>query len=113
MVALKYYDPSFQCFSEWTPPELKAFSNFCKRITQSTWPDILSSGGKAGRKKGFGHTVHKNRSNLPKSSLLDKISEDIAFFELRVSKKSRVHGFRCASAFFLCWLDRNHEIYPE
>ncbi len=110
---LKYYRPDFECFSSWTPSELKAFSDFVIKLKSAEWKDIYTTGGKAGTKKGLGYTPHKDRSRLPDNPELRDISPDITFFELRVTQKARrVHGFRVKSAFFLVWLDRNHRICP-
>jgi hypothetical protein len=111
-VALKYYQPDHQCLSDWRMDELKAFSDFIRKLKLMTWADIYRSGGAAGAKHGLGYTVHKDRSNLPSNAELETISPDIQFFELRISHKARVHGFRSKNTFFLVWLDRNHEIYP-
>ena len=111
-LALKYYQPDHECFSEWTADELKAFSEFSRKLNQQTWQQVFQSGGKIGNKTGVGYTLHKDRSKLPQSAVLDSISEDINFFELRVTDKARVHGFRSISTFFLVWLDRNHQVYP-
>lgn len=112
-VALKYFQPQHECLSDWDKEELSALSSFIGTLSQMPWTDIIKTGGKQGNKVGVGYTLHKNRDNLPKCAVLDKISEDISFFELRVTGKARVHGFRCKSTFFLVWLDRNHQIYPE
>lgn len=40
------------------------------------------------------------------------LSEDIGFFELRISQKIRVHGFQAQTAFFLVLLDRGHRVFP-
>ena len=112
-VSLKYIDTEHQCFSDWDQSELKLFSGFLKKLAQTPWPEILRSGGTAGNKTGLGCTHHKNRQLLLNSAVLQKISEDINFIELRVSQRARVHGFRLASAFFLVWLDRDHEIYRD
>jgi len=112
-VNLKYYDPDFECFSEWMPDELKAFSAFTRKLKTLTWKQIYRSGGKLGDKTGLGYTAHKMKANFPKHAELDFINLDITFFELRITKKARVHGFRVKSAFFLVWLDRNHQIYPQ
>ncbi len=109
---LKYYRPDFECFSVWDSAELKAFSNFLMKLKFAEWKDIYATAGKAGTKKGFGYTPHKDRNRLPDDPGLSDISPDITFFELRVTQKARVHGFRVKSAFFLVWLDRNHRIYP-
>lgn len=113
-VALKYYESKYQCFSEWNQDELKAFSSFVEKLKGVTWEMIWGSGGKYGKKEAFGLTIHKDRKKLPNNgNALNKISPDIDAFELRVTNKARVHGFRSKSAFFLIWLDRNHKIYPQ
>lgn len=108
-VALKYYKPKHQCFSKWSREELKAFSAFTTKLRSHTWAQITGS-----HKVGLGYDVHKNPSKLPEAykELKNEISPEINFFELRVTDKARVHGFRAGDAFFLVWLDRNHEIYP-
>ena len=103
---------AFECFSSWSPSELKAFSDFLIKLKSAKWKDIYATGGKKGTKSGLGYTPHKNRSMLPNNPELKDISPDITFFELRVTQKARVHGFRVKSAFFLVWLDKNHRIYP-
>ena len=109
-VALKYFDKNFECLSEWNKSELSSLSNFIEKINNMTWNQIYMTSGK---KNGLNYTVHKNTDVLPDKNLKNKLSNDINFFELRVSDKARVHGFRTGSTFFLCWLDRNHRIYPQ
>lgn len=110
-VNLKYVQTNYECFSDWTINDLKDFSSFLNKLEKSNWNDIMRSGGKLGSKTGFAYTKHKDKTKLPSSSIINKISDDVDFFELRINKKARVHGFRCASTFFLVWLDRNHLIY--
>lgn len=113
-VVLKYFQPSAECFSDWTPNELKAFSSFVEKVNGRTWSMIYSGGGLSGNKlgNGLGYKPHKDQNNLPADrARIQAISEDITFFELRVSDEARVHGFRVHSAFFLVWLDRNHRFY--
>ena len=112
-VNLKYLDTGYQCLSAWSPQELKALSAFINKVTNLSWPEIIRSGGSSGNKAGLGYTIHKNREVLPKTSKLDEISPDLSFFELRVSQRARVHGFRAASAFFLVWLDKDHQVYKQ
>jgi hypothetical protein len=111
-VSLKYYNPDYQCFSDWSAVELKSLSSFCTKIRNIKWSDIYRTGGKPGDKVGFGYTVHKDRNNLPEHPELDKLSEDLTWFELRVNQSARVHGFRAKDAFFLVFLDVGHKIYP-
>lgn len=108
-VSLKYYHPSFECFSAWDEDELKAFSEFCQKLSQRKWNDIYKTGGQLGHKTGLGYTVHKT-TKLPDKPDLSSLSPDISFFELRVTQTARVHGFRVKEAFFLVWLDRTHRI---
>lgn len=112
-VNLKYYRPDHQCLSEWTKEKLQAFSAFCRQITQMRWTDIYSTGGKAGSKVGLGYTVHKDHGVLPNNAELESFSPDLTWFELRVDGESRVHGFRVKDAFFLVYLDQNHDVYPS
>ena len=108
-VALKYYRPRHQCFSEWTPDELRAFSAFCGRLSLMTWQQIIESGGR--QKTGVGYT-QIDRARLPNTDFLDSLSEDISWIELRVTLEARVFGFRAGQAFFLVFLDRTHDIFP-
>lgn len=111
-VNLKYYRHEHQCLSTWSPDELKAFSSFCRKVTQTSWTNIYKTAGAPGDKAGLGYTLHKNAKVLPENPDLEKFSPDLTWFELRVSGEARVHGFRCKSAFFLVYLDRQHQIYP-
>ena len=108
-VALKYFRPEIQCFSEWGPDELRAFSDFNRKVSLQTWQQIVSSGGKGPNKAGLGFTAHDGRQ-LPRADFSDTLSEDLTWIELRVSQKARVHGFRAGHAFFLVFLDRNHQL---
>jgi hypothetical protein len=111
-VNLKYYRHEHQCLSSWDEDQLKSFSAFCRKITQIGWKAIYKTAGAPGDKNGFGYTVHKNHAKLPANPDLGAVSPDLTWFELRVSGEARVHGFRCKEAFFLVFLDRQHEIYP-
>ncbi|MFI0414253.1 MAG: hypothetical protein ACH255_08935 [Candidatus Thiodiazotropha sp.] len=112
-INLKYFDPSFECFSDWTRQELGAFSDMLRKLAAADWNSINNSGGKRGYKSGFGFTIHSASVKLPQTHpRLSTISPDITFSEIRVTDKARVHGFRVKEAFFLVWLDRNHKICP-
>jgi hypothetical protein len=109
-VALKYYRPEHQCLSEWTADELRGFSAFCRKLSQMTWQQIIESGGR--QKTGVGWT-RIDPARLPNTDFLDSISEDISWIELRVTQEARVFGFRAGQAFFLVFLDRTHDIFPD
>ncbi len=109
-VYFKYYDHKHQCLSEWSKDELVLFSAFVEKLRNTTWNDIYKSGSSQ-NKTSFGYTICKQTTKLPNQDIVNALSEDTTFFELRVSQKARVHGFRAKTAFCLVWLDRNHEIY--
>lgn len=112
-VALKYYQSAYECFSDWSREELKAFSAFCDKVNERTWEQIKQSGGARGGKTGLGFTPHRDRGTLPNNGLRSVISPEVEFSEMRVTQKARVHGFRMKSAFFLVWLDKDHRVYAE
>jgi hypothetical protein len=112
-VNLRYYWPDHQCFSSWDAAKLKAFSQFCRKLSQVKWQDIYKTSGSPGNKVGFGYTPHKNIDVLPANPDMPSFSPDLTWFELRVDQESRVHGFRAKDAFFLVFLDRDHEIYKD
>jgi len=110
VVNMKYYQKQFECLSDWDKPDLKSLSEVIDRIQKMTWNMVYSQGGKS-NKTGLGYTTYEK---LPESiNRPTSLSEDIGFFELRVTEKARIHGFRSKSNFFLVWLDRNHSFFPE
>jgi len=108
LVSIKYIQHSFQCFSDWSQTEMKDFWNFSDNIHNQTWQQVYGSARKKD-KTGLAYTTI-NLNQYPESEFKSKFSPDITAFELRVSQKARVHGFRLKSVFFICWLDKNHEI---
>ena len=96
-------------------------------MNRNGWPDCIGIGGRFGSEsvagmprnmhqvkelEGFGYKVHKDRNILPgKGSAIKEISPDIPSSELRITQRARIHGFRMNSAFFLVWLDKDHQIY--
>lgn len=109
VVSLRLIQEDFQCFSEWSRQEMKAFWDFNRQIHDYSWQDVLVQGGKAGSKVGFGYT-EISRDQYPNPQFKGTISPDIQFFELRVNQTIRVHGFRDGQIFYICWLDKNHAL---
>jgi hypothetical protein len=56
---------------------------------------------------------HRGPPKAKRFTRPDDISEDVLFYGLRVTDKARVHGFFVDSVFFLVWLDRKHECFPD
>lgn len=116
-VALKYYDQNYECFSQWSAENLRAFSALSSKLGNMTWSEIYKTAGSAGNKTGLGYTPLSLATVSEKSKkrlqlVHEKISPDLTFFELRVTQEARVHGFRAADAFFLILLDQSHDVYP-
>lgn len=113
-VVLKYFSSSWQCFSKLSKEELSAFSGFLDKLSKTTWKTIYESASKS-YKTGFGCTKYDISSMKNGKSHLENVktqlSQDIDFFELRVTKKMRVHGFQSAIAFCLVLLDKDHNIF--
>ena len=117
-VNLKYYRENYECFSAWEKDELKSFSEFIVDLRMRTWRQVLETSGKGPNKTGLGYTPYevsavKGAAESHLKDLRKAIGEDIAFFELRVTQKMRVHGFRMKAAFFLVLLDRGHQVFSQ
>jgi hypothetical protein len=106
-ISLKYYSKSCECFSLWQPRDLKKFSATIEKISGYT-PELLKSTYSL-------CVAHKGEPNARRFSRPSGISEDVAFHEIKVdpSNKARIHGFFAGSVFFLVWLDRAHECFPQ
>lgn len=116
-VVLKYFQTDWQCFSELTKEELKAFTAFIDLLSQITWKTVYESAGKGANKGSLGYTCYDHKAMKSGKSQVDKVksrlSEDIQFFELRVTQRMRVHGFQSQAAFFLVLLDKDHSVFPS
>ena len=109
LVSLRYIQEDFECFSQWSKQEMKIFWDFNRSIHNYTWRDILELGGRSGKKVGFGYTKI-SRHQYTESLFVSTFSPELDVFELRLSTKMRVHGFKDEALFYICWLDRNHKI---
>ena len=104
-VALKYYHPAHQCFSEWQTEELKDFSRYTVTLRSTTPINVFQH-------RGLRCKYHQGKPKAALPADLTGLSQDIEFMEMRVSGTARVHGFMVESAFFLVWLDRQHTVFP-
>ena len=105
-VSLKYYRQETECFSEWSPGDLKKFSATIAKIKNLSATSLRN------------HSLCGRHKRTPKSkrfSRPDELSAELPFFELRVDQHNaaRIHGVFIGSIFHLVWLDRHHEVYPE
>jgi hypothetical protein len=108
-VSIRYVQHEFQCFSEWDKTEMKAFWAFLEKLHNYTWEVLKLSGGKSS-KTGLAPTVI-SKDDMP-GDFKNQLDPETTFIEFRVDEAKRVHGFRHESVFYICYLDKNHEIYP-
>lgn len=106
-VSLKYYDYDYCCFSNLEKDELKNFTNLTRKFKMMTWSQVKGQGGKK-QKSGLALTPIERKS-LPQKGVLNEISEDVRFSEIRLSQKARIFGFRSHSTYFVVFIDRNHD----
>jgi hypothetical protein len=107
-VSIRFVQFDFQCFSDWQKVEMKAFWDFIDKVHSKTWSQIYATGGKK-EKTGLAYTPLPIE-RFPDGSFKNQLDPQINLFELRIDQQKRVHGFRYKSVFYICWLDKNHEI---
>jgi hypothetical protein len=108
--SLRFIQHNYQCFHEWTKSEMREFWNFNSSIHEKTWTIVYGTATKNKRSKsGLAYTTMAV-NKYPNPEFKKQLSPDITIFELRVSRKIRVHGFRADSIFYICWLDKGHSI---
>ena len=98
-----YYACGKNCqLSDWHNTELKELIRCFKKIENLTWNDIKT---------------HNGLNYEPISSLAIEppanIPPDASFSSLRVSKESRLYGFRLEDTFYIIWFDKNHIVCPK
>ena len=107
-ISIKHIQHSYQCFSAWEKTEMSKFWAFSKKLHDMTWQQVYATASKGQGKRGLAYTtIPKNNYN---NEFVNKLSEDIDMFELRVDGAMRVHGYRDKAIFNLCFLDREHKI---
>lgn len=109
VLSLKHFQHEKQCFSDWAKKELSKFWDFNRRLHQMTWVQVYQTASKGADKRGMAYTIIP-RQNYSGVAFIQKLSDDIKMFELRVDGEMRVHGFREKQFFHLCLLDREHAI---
>lgn len=107
-ISIKHLQDSFECFCDWSKSDMGKFWNFNESIHNMTWGQVYSTSRKT-QKSGVGYTVI-SRNKYRSIPFITQLSDGITIFELRVSDRIRVHGFRDKSIFYLCVLDKDHRI---
>lgn len=104
-VSLKYWHSGSQCLSEWQRGELAKLRRLIDKVQGLTTSQVKNDAGlqwkahKGPAARGFSRPT--------------ALSKDIDLCELRVDGKARVHGALFDGTFYLVWLDRSHEVFPD
>jgi hypothetical protein len=108
VASVRFLQHDFQCFSDWSKQDMKAFWNFIEKLHKYDWKNLIKTGGKFG-KTGLAPTfisIDKYSDN----ELRKAMEDEVPVIEMRVDKTKRVHGFRMGPIYYICWLDKNHKI---
>lgn len=97
-VVLRHFDKKFECFSSWSPQDLKALSRFVEKMNSKTQAQVTTD-------IRFCHAHKGKQRTLPKS-----LSPEQKVFSLDVTGAGRAHGVFSDGKFFLVWLDRKGKI---
>jgi len=104
-VSLKYWHSKSQCISFWQKSELEKLTKCVDKIQSLTASTLKNDPG-----------LYWKLHHGPAASGFSRpaaLSRDITLCEVRVASKARLHAAIFDSTFFLVWLDRNHEVFPE
>ncbi|WP_407667392.1 MAG6450 family protein [Microvirga lotononidis] len=104
-ISLKYWHSGAQCLSDWQHKELANLRKLIDKVQGLTPSQIKNDNGLYWKQ----HKGPPARGFSRPSAL----SKDIELCELRVSGKARVHGAIFENTFYLVWLDRVHEVFPD
>lgn len=88
--------------SDWQSGEIAELMETFRRMEQLNW-----------------HEIHKHRGLNYKQvdprtfskDLPEFISPDLSIYEVKVTKRARLFGYRLKNIFHIIWFDRNHEVY--
>jgi len=108
-LSLRFIQEKFQCFSDWSKTEMAIFWDFNRKIHNMSWELLYSQASKGKEKRGYAPTII-NKSKYSNQDFIKELDPGLDLFELRLNDKIRVHGFRDKAIFYLCFLDKNHEI---
>ncbi|OPY59352.1 MAG: hypothetical protein A4E56_03239 [Pelotomaculum sp. PtaU1.Bin065] len=100
--SFKFCSDNHCLLSEWDGEEIAELIRTFKKMESLTWTGVFKHGG----------LRYKYIDNYSKPLPL-MVSKDETIGEIRVSKQSRIFGFRNRNVFHIIWFDNKHEICPE
>lgn len=108
LVSIFLVQYEFQCFSNFSKPEMKSFWSYIKKVHSVTWQQLTLQAGNT----GFGFKAMPS-DIYPSERFKLTLDPDVTFYEMRINQKMRIHGFRENYIFHVCWLDKDHKIFPN
>ncbi|RDC59403.1 hypothetical protein HME9302_00591 [Alteripontixanthobacter maritimus] len=106
-LSFAHYRSETECLSSWGPSDLKSLVGAIEKMRDMTVTQFRNSSLCSPHRKG---------SKIPKRfSRPVSVAKDFRMHEVRVDKSNaaRIHGVIENSIFYLIWLDRKHEVFPE
>lgn len=106
-VSLKHYRQEAECFSEWSPADLRHFAGAIAKLRNMSAAMV--------RNDRLLCVPHRNAPGAQRFARPPSVDPGLRMFEIRVHKrnKARMHGVFAGSVFHLVWLDRKHAVFPS
>lgn len=106
-----HFDPSPECPSTWPQDNMKSLFDAMRVASSMTWKQVQATGGHGKNAQGIAFKVVNPKQ--AKRNLPENLAEDIDLAEIRITKKARIFGVRSESIFYVIWLDKDHQVFPE
>ena len=106
-VSFAHYRSQTECLSTWGKADLKSFVGAVEKMRAMDIATLRNSSLCCPHRGG--------RRLAKRFTRPDTIGKDYRMHEIRVdrSNTARMHGIIEDSVFYLVWLDRKHEVFPE
>ena len=111
-LSYQYVEPGGQfCLSHCEMNDVKETADCLRQLTTKSWQEVLSTGGKGGRKQGLGFTPYQD-SALRHVQRPARLDPTIRIAAVRATQKMRIFGAYLDHVFYLIWFDPGHKIVP-
>lgn len=106
-----HFDSSSECPSDWKTDEMKSLFSSLKDASSMTWQQVKATGGHGKHAQGI---AFKSVSPAQAARKLPaNLADDIDLSEMRVSDRARIFGVRNEATYYVIWLDKDHQVFPE
>lgn len=106
-----HFDSDSECPSTWNSDEMKSLFTSLKLASSMTWQQVRSTGGQARNAQGIAYKPVSLKQAARK--LPGNLAEDIDLSEMRISDRARIFGVRNEATYYIVWLDKDHQVFPE